>query len=193
MQSMSKLTVIGIVLLMIATVPTAYAITHSSEVTIAGNSFIYRIISSNPVTISDETPGYEPVNSTVTVNGTEYETIQIVNETNDKGGIADSTGHVNVKLTLNDDKPFCIAIHKDNGLLSSMTVTVTINGNTRQYSSDIILFSYTQYIGTSKLYTNLSELIEKNDTIQSDSEITIRITDNFGYVPDNVTASVLFV
>lgn len=193
MQSMSKLTVIGIVLMMIATIPTAYAIAHSSDIVISGNSFTYRIISSNPVSISDETPGYEPVNSTVTINGNEYSTIQIVNSNNDEGGIADATGHVNVKLTLNDDRPFCLAVYKGNGLLSSMNMEVTINGTTHNYNSNMVLFTYTQYIGLNRLYYDLSELTGNNDTIQSDSEITIRITDNIGYVPENVTVSVLFV
>ena len=191
---MRRLFALGIVIILVMTIiPSAYALSTHSDITISGNILTYRILADNPVTISDETPGYEPVNGTVTVDGEEYETINIVNSENEQGGIADDTGHVNVTFTLNDDRPFCIAIHKDNGLWSSMTVTVTINGTTRQYSSDIFLFSYTQYIGTADLYTNLSRLIEQNDTIQSDSEITIHIVDNHGYVPENVTASVLFV
>lgn len=191
---MRRLFALGIVIIFIMTlIPSAYALSTHSDITISGNTLTFRIITDNPITISDETPGYEPVNGTVTVDGEEHETINIVNSENEQGGIADDSGHVNVTFTLNDDRPFCIAIHKDNGLWSSMTVTVTINGVARQYSSDIFLFSYTQYIGTADVYTSLSKLIEKNDTIQSDSEITIHIVDNHGYVPENVTTSVLFV
>lgn len=191
---MRRLFALGIVILLaMSVIPSAYALSTHSDITISGNTLTFRIVSDNPVTISDETPGYEPVNGTVTVDGVgEFETISIVNSENGKGGIADDTGHVNVTFTLNDDRPFCIAITKDNGLISSMTVTVTINGVTKQYSSNLAIISITQYIGNNGRYFDFSSLSDNNDWISSDSEITIRITDNFGYVPENVTASVLF-
>lgn len=173
-------------------IPSAYALSTHSDITISGNILTYRILSASPVTISDATPGYEPVNGTVTVDGEEHETINIVNSENGKGGIADDTGHVNVTFTLNDDRPFCITIHNSSSNWSSLRIFVTINGVTKQYSSNLAIISLTQYIGTSDWYFNLSQLSNKNDWISADSEITIRITDNFGYVPENVTASVLF-
>lgn len=190
---MRRIIALGIVIILAMTiVPSAYALSTHSDIIISGNTLTFRIVTDNPVTISDETPGYEPVNGTVTVDGEEHDTINIVNSENDQGGIADDTGHVNVTFTLNDDRPFCIAIHKDNGLWSSMTVTVTINGVTKQYSSNLAIISITQYIGNNDRYFNLTSLSDNDDWISSDSEITIRITDNFGYVPENVTASVLF-
>lgn len=194
MQSMSKLTVIGIVLMMIATVPTAYAIDHHSDVSISGNSFIYRIVSSNPVTISDETPGYTPEKETMTIAGVEYDTIKIVNEDNtDTGGIADEDGNVNVKFTLNDDSPFCFAIHHVDGESSRLAMTVTIDGQTRTYTSWLSGY-IVQFIGKDDRYfSNVNRLIANEDWIQSTSEISISITNYAGHVPDNVTLSVVFL
>ena len=190
---MRRLFALGIVILFaMSIIPSAYALSTHSDITISGNTLTFRIVSDNPVIISDETPGYEPVNGTVTVDGEEYETINIVNSENEQGGLADDTGHVNVTFTLNDDRPFCITIHNSSSNWSSLRIFVTINGVTKQYSSNLAIISLTQYIGTSDWYFNLSQLSNKNDWISADSEITIRITDNFGYVPENVTASVLF-
>lgn len=193
MQSMSKLTVIGIVLLMIATIPTAYAIVHHSDVSISGNSFTYRIISDNPVTISDETPGYIPEKDTFTVRGNTYDSIKIVNEDNtDTGGIADEDGNVNVQFTMNDERPFCFVIHHINGENSKLRILVTIDGVTKQYSSNISLDVY-HYIGREDKYFSLPTLIRNEDWISSASEINVSIYNYNGHVPNNVTLSVLFV
>ena len=194
MQSMSKLTVMGIVLMLIATIPTAYAIAHSSDIVISGNSFTYRILSDNPVTISDETPGYTPEKETMTIAGVEYDIIKIVNEDNiDTGGIADEDGNVNVKFTLNDDSPFCFAIHHISGENSKLRIVVTIDGHTKQYTSNLTGY-IVQFIGKeNKYYSNVNGLLANEDWIQSTSEISISITNYAGNVPDNVTLSVVFL
>lgn len=193
MQSMSKLTVMGIVLMMIATIPTAYAIVHHADVSISGNSFTYRIISDNPVTISDETPGYTPEKETMTIAGVEYDTIKIVNEDNaDTGGIADEDGNVNVQFTMNDDRPFCFVIHHIDGENSKLRILVTIDGVTKQYSSNITFDVY-HYIGKEDKYFSFSTLIRNEDWISSASEISVSIYNYNGHVPNNVTLAVLFV
>lgn len=193
MQSMSKLTVIGIVLMMIVTIPTAYAIAHSSDIVISGNSFTYRIISDNPVTISDETPGYTPETDTLTLGGETYDTIKIVNEDNtETGGIADADGNVNVEFTMNDERPFFFVIHHINGENSKLRIIVTIDGVTKQYTSNISSNVY-HFIGKEYKDFSLKPLIEKEDWISSASEISVSIYNYNGHVPNNVTLSVLFV
>ena len=178
---------------MIATIPTAYAIAHSSNIVISGNSLTYRIISDNPVTISDETPGYIPEKDTFTVRGNTYDSINIVNEDNiDTGGIADEDGNVNVEFTMNDERPFCFVIHHINGENSKLRILVTIDGVTKQYSSNISSYVY-HYIGKENKYFSLPTLINNEDWIVSASEINVSIYNYNGHVPNNVTLSVLFV
>lgn len=191
---MRRLFALGIVLLFaMSIIPSAYALSTHSDITISGNTLTYRIISDIPVIISDETPGYTPETDTLTIRGETYDTIKIVNEDNaDTGGIADSEGNVDVHFTMNDDRPFCFVIHHINGENSKLRIVVTIDGHTKQYTSNISSDVY-HYIGKDEKYFTLSTLINNEDWISSTSEISVNITNYSGHVPDNVTLSVLFV
>lgn len=191
---MRRLFALGIVILFaMSIIPSAYALSTHSNITISGNTLTYCILSDNPVVISDETPGYTPETGTVTIKGETYDTINIVNEDNtDTGGIADSEGNVNVHFTMNDDRPFFFAINHFDGENSKLRIIITIDGVTRQYTSNISGY-VTHYIGYSEKDFSLAYLISKEDWIQSTSEISVEIYNYNGHVPDNVTLSILFV
>lgn len=191
---MRRLFALGIVIILAMTIiPSAYAISTHSDITISGNTLTYRIISDIPVIISDETPGYTPETDTLTIGGETYNIIKIVNEDNtDTGGIADSEGNVNVHFTMNDERPFFFVIHHINGENSKLRIIVTIDGVTKQYTSNITSNVY-HFIGKEYKDFSLPPLIKKEDWISSTSEISVNITNYSGHVPDNVTLSVLFV
>ena len=191
---MRRLFALGIVILFaMSIIPSAYALSTHSDITISGNILTYRILSDDPIIISDETPGYTPETDTLTIKGVTYDTINIVNEDNtDTGGIADSEGNVDVHFTMNDDRPFCFVIHHIDGENSKLRIVVTIDGQTKQYTSNISGSVY-HYIGKDNKYFSLPTLISNEDWISSTSEISVNITNYSGHVPDNVTFSVLFV
>lgn len=185
------LTIFGI--LVVLTTPTAFAFADiSSESLVNHNILTITINSSAPVTISDETPNYEPILDTVTVGQTEYEGILIVNTETEGNGIADADGNVNVQFTMNNDRPFCIAINHFNGENSKLKIDVTIDGNTKHYTSNISGY-VTHYLGREGKYFSLATLRDNEDWIQTTSPIGVEITNYAGHVPDTVTLEVLFL
>ena len=173
--------------------PTAFAISNiTSESLIQHNSLQVILNSGSPVVISDETPDYAPVSDTVTVSGNTYDVIYLDNTSTEGNGVADADGNVNVSFSLNDDRPFFFAIEHFNGENSKLRILVTIDGVTKQYSSNIS-GHVVHYIGYSEKDFSLSALIAKEAWIQSASEISVEIYNYNGHVPANVTVSVLFV
>lgn len=185
------LTILGILAVLMT--PTAFAFVDiSSESLVSHNTLTVTINSSAPVTISDETPNYAPISDTVTVSGNTYDVIYLDNTNREGNGVADADGNVNVSFSLNDDRPFFFAINHFNGENSKLRIIITIDGVTKQYSSNISGY-VTHYIGYSEKDFSLSYLINKEDWIQSASEISVEIYNYNGHVPDNVTVSILFV
>lgn len=173
--------------------PTVLAISNiSSESLIQHNSLQVILNSDSPVVISDETPDYAPVSDTVTVSGSTYDVIYLDNTSTDGNGIADADGNVHVLFSLNDDRPFFFAINHFDGENSKLKLIITIDGVTKQYTSNISSY-VTHYIGYSEKDFSLPYLISKEDWIQSASEISVEIYNYNGHVPDNVTVSILFV
>lgn len=185
------LTAIGVIL--ICMTPTAFATSGiTSESLVTHNSLILSIIPYSPVTISDNTPDYEPVQDTVTVGQTEYDGILIVNTETEGNGIADADGNVDVQFTMNNDRPFCIAINHFNGENSKLKIDVTIDGHTKHYTSNIS-GHVTHYIGREGKYFSLATLKNNEDWIQTTSTIDVVITNYAGHVPNTVTLEVLFL
>lgn len=174
-------------------VPTAYA-THSicSESQIYGNILTTIIKSASPVVIDDTTPDYTPQEDTIVASGEEYNCINIVNTETEGDGIADADGNVDVHFTMNDPRPFFFAITHFNGENSKLRIVITIDGVTKQYTSNIT-GHVTHYIGYTEKDFSLPYLISKEDWIESASEISVSIRNYAGHVPENVTFSILFV
>lgn len=180
--------IVGIIL-----TPSVFAVSNiTSESIISHNSLQIVLKSDSPVTISDETPGYTPVSGTATIQGSTYNTVYITNTDTDGYGIADADGNVDVTFSLNDEKPFFFAIEHFNGENSKLRIIVTIDGVTRQYSSNIS-GHVIHYIGYTTKDFSLPAMINKGDWIQSTSEINVEIYNYNGHVPDNVTVRILFV
>ena len=173
--------------------PTAFAISNiTSESLIQHNSLQVILNSGSPVVISDETPDYAPISDTVTYSGNTYDVIYLDNTSTEGNGVADADGNVNVSFSLNDDRPFFFAIEHFNGENSKLRIIVTIDGVTKQYSSNIS-GHVIHYIGYSEKDFSLSAMIAKEAWIQSASEISVEIYNYNGHVPDNVTVFILFV
>ena len=185
------LTAIGVIL--ICMTPTAFATSGiNSESLVNHNILILSIIPYSPVIISDDTPDYEPIQDTITIGQTDYEGIRIVNTENEGNGIADADGNVDVSFTMDNDRPFCIAIHHIDGENSKLKIDITIDGVTKHYTSNIS-GQIIQYLGHDNKYFSLNTLRNNEDWIQTTSLITVEITNYAGHVPDNVTLSILFL
>lgn len=185
------LTIFGI--LVVLTTPTAFAFADiSSESLVNHNILTITINSSAPVTISDDTPDYEPIQDTIRIGQTEYDGIRIINTETEGNGIADADGNVNVQFTMNNDRPFCIAIHHVDGENSKLKIDVTIDGVTKHYTSNISGMVI-QYLGHDNKYFSLATLRNNEDWIQTTSPIAVEITNYAGHVPDTVTLEILFL
>ena len=128
----------------------------------------------------------------MTYKGNDYSAVSVSNSDNDNGGIADSNGNVDVTMTLNDNRPFCFEIHHINGENSKLRMVVTIDGNTKQYTSNIS-GNVKQYIGANAKYFGMGDFLNADDWMESSSGVvSIVITNYSGHVPDNVTFKVVF-
>lgn len=163
-----------------------------TECIIGGNPINITVHYGSPVVISDETPDYDTEDSTLTIRGTTYDTILIVNSETEGDGIADEDGNVDVQFTMNDSRPFCFAIEHINGENSKLRITVTIDGVTKQYTSNIS-GNVIHYIGQNGKYFSLPELINGEDWISSANTIEITIVNYNGHVPSNVRFNILFL
>ena len=164
----------------------------TSEITVGHNILSVIFNSDSPVTISGDTPDYVPTESNLTVSGQTYDTIMIVNTETEGDGIADADGNVDVQFTLNENRPFCFAIHHFNGENSKLKIDVTIDGVTKHYTSNIS-GNVIHYIGKDSKYFSLPTLIRTEDWISSASEIGVSIYNYNGHVPNNVTLSIVFI
>lgn len=191
---MRKCLIIGIVAVIgLLTVPNAYAMTGlSSEIAVGHNILSVIFNSGSPITISDDTPDYAPTESNLTASGQTYDTIMIVNTETEGDGIADADGNVDVQFTLNENRPFCFAIHHFNGENSKLAIDVTIDGVTKHYTSNIS-GNVIHYIGKDSKYFSINTLKNNEDWLQTTSEITVTITNYAGHVPANVTLSIVFI
>ena len=191
---MRKIALFGVLLVLCSTlVPYAYA-SHPiySESHIHGNILTTIILSDAPVTISDDTPDYEPISETISIGTTEYDCIRIVNTETDGNGIADSEGNVSVQFTINNNRPFCFAIHHLDGENSKLKIDVSIDNETKHYTSNLS-GSIIQYIGKDNKYFSLNTLKSNEDWILTSSEISVDIRNYAGHVPESVTLEILFL
>lgn len=185
--------IIGIIILL--AVPTACVSASTplhSSMEIHGNtiSVIYNV--SEPVLIDPSTPGYDATEGTSTINGTTYDTVTVSNNENEQGGVADDDGYVDVSFDISNGKPFCIQIHHTALDLSLLNITITIDGQTKQYTTSWTLTASDQFFGRTNRYSGMNALNNANDWIQSDSVINVQITDSYGFVPEGVILKVLF-
>ena len=185
--------------LVILSLPLSSALLNlASETTIRGNTITVTYITSNPVTV--DTPGYSASTDTVTYDGVTYNTVDIANDNNPSGGIANDNGRVNVTFDLNDDRPFCFEFYHPSLDASRLVLRVTIDGVTTTYTdSPSSLWDWASnvrhYIGYSDRYTSVQALGNADDWLQSDNVITIQIQDQYGQwlsVPENVTLKIVF-
>ena len=186
-------TVIGLCVLMLI-VPAWYVSASSSissTTSIHGNTITVTYYSSSPVDIDPSTPDYEATEDTVTYGGIEYNAVNIANDDNPNGAVADSDGNVDVTLCLNDDRPFCFEIHHINGENSKLRIVMTIGETVKQYTSNISGNVY-HYIGATGKYFGMTAMKNSNDWIQSDQPVNIQIYNYNGHVPDNVTLKIVF-
>lgn len=163
-----------------------------TECIINGNPINVTVNYGSPVIISDETPDYDATESTITIKGETYDTILIANSETEGDGIADEDGNVDVQFTMYDSRPFCFAIHHFNGENSKLRITVTIDGVTKQYTSNIS-GNVIHYIGQDNKYFTLANLVNNEDWISSANTIEISIVNYNGHVPDNVTFNIVFL
>lgn len=163
-----------------------------SVIEISSNSLSVTFNSACPVVINSD--GYTATSDTLEYEGVEYEGVAVTNDANTQGGISSGTfGTVNVRMTLDTDERFCFAIYYPSGLLSTMSITVTIDGTSKSYSPTVLGGDY-GYIGTRGMYDTVPELDGADDWFSSASTVSIRITNQLGIipVPKSVTFSVLF-
>lgn len=167
------------------------ALPISSVTTIDGNTISVTFYNSVPVVIDPSTPDYEAEADTVTYNGVTYNAINIANDDNANGAVADADGNVDVTFDLNDDRPFCFEIHHINGENSKLRIIVTINGKSTQYTSNISSNVH-HYIGATDKYFGMAAMVASDDWMQSDTPVNVQIYNYNGHVPDNVTLKIVF-
>lgn len=190
---MRKVLVVCVLLTALLLIPVTIvsALPITSVTTIDGNTITVTYQSSVPISIDPSTPDYDVSEGTVTYGGNTYDAVGIINDYNGNGGIADPEGNVNVTLDLYDARPFAIEIHHVNGENSKLRFIVTIDGTTHQYTSNIS-GNVRHYIGYEGKYFGISNLVNADDWIQSDSTVNIQIYNYNGHVPDNVTLKIVF-
>lgn len=189
-----KMMTIGLCVLLLA-IPSVYisASPNLTSVTqIYGNTITVTYNSSSPVLIDPSTPDYGASEGTTTINGTTYDTVTVSNNENEQGGVADDDGYVDVSFDIDNGKPFCIQIHHTALDLSLLNISITIDGQTKQYSTSWTLTASDQYFGRTSRYSSMNALNNANDWIQSNSVINVQITDSYGFVPEGVTLKVIF-
>lgn len=178
--------------LVILSLPLSSALLNlASETTIRGNTITVTYVAGTPVSIDPSTPDYDASEGTVTYGGVTYGAVNIANDDNPNGAVADADGNVDVTLALNDTRPFCFEIHHINGENSKLRIIVTIDGNTTQYTSNISGNVY-HYIGATGKYFGMTAMRNSNDWIQSDTPVNIQIYNYNGHVPNNVTLKIVF-
>lgn len=189
--------IIGIIALLV--VPTAYASASSpvhSSLEIHGNTITVIYNSSSPVEIDPTTPDYVADDETISYGGNDYDATVISNSDNENGGIANENGDVDVSLTLNDPRPFCFEIHHINGENSKLRMVVTVDGITKQYTSNIS-GNVRHYIGATDKYFGINSFLRANDNagdwmVSTTGSVSIQITNYNGHVPDNVTFAIIY-
>lgn len=185
--------VIAVIILAVA-IPVVNATADSplSAITfVNGNTISVNYYSAVPVVIDPTTPDYEAEEDTVTYSGVTYNAVNIANDDNPNGAVADTDGNVNVTLDLNDNRPFCFEIHHINGENSKLRIIVTIGDETTQYTSNIS-GNVHHYIGATDKYFGMNAMVASDDWIQSDSPVNVQIYNYNGHVPDNVTLKIVF-
>lgn len=180
-----------VVLLMIPVMYANATVPVTSTTNIHGNTISVTYHSSMPVVIDPSTPDYEAEEDTVTYSGVTYNAINIANDDNPNGAVADASGNVDVTLDMNDSRPFCFEIHHISGENSKLRIIVTINGETVQYTSNIS-GNVHHYIGATGKYFGMNAMVASNDWMQSNSSVNVQIYNYNGHVPDNVTLKIIF-
>lgn len=184
--------ILCVVALMLVPASISSALPHLNAVTsIHGNTITVTYHSAVPVVIDPTTPDYEAEEDTVTYSGVTYNAVNIANDENPNGAVADADGNVDVTVNLNDKRPFCFEIHHINGENSKLRIIMTIGEETTQYTSNIS-GNVHHYIGATGKYFGMNAMVASNDWIQSDTPVNIQIYNYNGHVPDNVTLKIVF-
>lgn len=188
-----------VLILAVLILPVTYAYASSnvtSQTEIIHNAITVIYHSSNPVVIDPTTPDYEVEDDTVTYGNNDYNATFISNSDNENGGIANEDGNVDVSLALNDSRPFCFEIHHINGENSKLRMVVTIDGVTKQYTSNIS-GNVRHYIGATDKYFGINSFLRANGgdgdwMVSTTGAVSIQITNYNGHVPDNVTFAIIY-
>lgn len=184
--------ILCVVALMLVPASVSSAFSNLNTVTsIHGNTITVTCYPAVPVVIDPTTPDYEAEEDTVTYSGITYNAVNIANDDNPNGAVADTDGNVNVTLDLNDNRPFCFEIHHINGENSKLRIIMTIGDETTQYTSNIS-GNVHHYIGATGKYFGMNAMVASDDWIQSDSPVNVQIYNYNGHVPDNVTLKIVF-
>ena len=146
--------------------------------------------------IEIETEGYDSKPTMITIHGSEYDAIQVVQ--NDEGGIAED-GKIDVTVLVPKGKQFCIFIEKQKTTAQlRINLDVTLDGVPYHKLSTMTMAADTSYYTVhdgSLRYCTAAQINSHPEwwTVSNSEIVTIQITDDRGDVPDSVKLGIVFL